>query len=269
MSEQSPITPTQRHDGWTPARRTKFLDHLAGRGNVRAACAHAGMSAEAAYRLRRREAAFARAWAAALGLAREAGGDELATRAIDGVEEDVWYRGELVGTRRKYDARLLLAHLARLDKLVEETPAGEDIHRFDELVALAAGAAVPDELRGEDGGLPRQREEHCRFAVENADLAPIFQADEKADPPADEAEERARAEALDAACMEAVAAAERDAGIAWDAWFAGACSLVDSSLGQSAAGPADPAPRTSSVSSTSSLAAALLGPNAAALVARA
>ncbi len=38
MTEHAPIAATMRHDGWTPARRTQFLDHLAHDGSVRAAC---------------------------------------------------------------------------------------------------------------------------------------------------------------------------------------------------------------------------------------
>ena len=116
MPVQAPITDrAQRHDGWTPERKARFLDCLAEKGNVRVACGRVGLSQQAAYVLRRRDAQFARGWAAALALARENSVQVLAERAIDGVEDPVWYRGELVGTRRKYDARLLLAHVGRLD----------------------------------------------------------------------------------------------------------------------------------------------------------
>ena len=54
-----PATPIVRHDGWTRERQALFLDCLAERGNVRLACTRAGMSPEAAYRLRRRDALFA------------------------------------------------------------------------------------------------------------------------------------------------------------------------------------------------------------------
>ncbi|HZF45769.1 MAG TPA: hypothetical protein VEZ26_05510 [Sphingomonadaceae bacterium] len=124
-----------RKDGWSGALKVRFLDHLANKGTVRAACAAVGMSAEAAYRLRRRDGLFARGWAAALVLAREVSSDELACRALDGIEEEVWHRGELVGTRRKYDTRLLLAHLARLDRMVEEQPDNGDAARFEDLLA--------------------------------------------------------------------------------------------------------------------------------------
>jgi hypothetical protein len=143
-----------RHDGWTDTRTAQFLEHLAGHGNVRAACARVSMSPEAAYRLRRRDALFARAWSAALNLAREASAEILACRAIDGIEEEVWYHGEVVGTRRRYDTRLLLAHLARLDALAERGAAAEDAARFDELLACIAGAEPPKDCRSRRTACP-------------------------------------------------------------------------------------------------------------------
>ena len=70
----------------------------------------------------------------------------LADRAIDGIEEPVFHRGELVGTRRRYDTRLLLAHIARLDILVDEEAASADAECFDELVACIAGEEPPEPL---------------------------------------------------------------------------------------------------------------------------
>ena len=129
--------------GWTPALKARFLDRLAAHGNARAACRNVGLSAEAAYKLRRRDPLFARGWAAALLLARDNGAQVLAERAIEGVEEPIYYRGELIGTRRRYDNRLLLAHLARLDRLADEAAAGEDAGRFDEVLAAIADGASP------------------------------------------------------------------------------------------------------------------------------
>jgi hypothetical protein len=51
---------------------------------------------------------------AALELAGAVGAEALASRALDGVEEQVWLLGERIGTRRKYEIRLLPAHVARL-----------------------------------------------------------------------------------------------------------------------------------------------------------
>ncbi len=146
--------------GWTPELKARFLDRLASHGNARAACRNVGLSAEAAYRLRRRDMLFARGWAAALVLARENGQQVLGERAIEGVEEQIYYRGELVGTRRRFDSRLLLAHLARLDKLANDRATDEDAGQFDALLAC-----VIEEC--EDGPLP-EREEFVATAADQA-----------------------------------------------------------------------------------------------------
>ena len=65
-------SPRPRHDGWTAERRRRFLEALAAGWDVGRACAFAGLSREAAYKLRRRETAFAQQWDAALQAARNA-----------------------------------------------------------------------------------------------------------------------------------------------------------------------------------------------------
>jgi len=212
--------------GWTPERKVQFLDHLARKGNVRAACARVRLSREAAYRLRRRDRLFARGWAAALIQAHEASIEVLAERAIDGIEEEVWHRGELVGTRRKYDSRLLLAHIARLDKAAENPAAQADAARFDELLARIGGDVLPGGLDSADGVLPLDRE---ATAVKTADEAEA----------AYEVEDRKR----DAGCYEGTLEARQEAGLAayragyvegkarFDAWFDNACLSVDYATG--------------------------------------
>jgi hypothetical protein len=203
MDLSNPPT-TIRHDGWTAARRIQFLEALAEDGNVRAASARVGMSRAAAYFLRRREPLFARAWAAAQLQARERVGEVLGTRAIEGIEEQVWHRGEVVGTRLRYDTRLLLAHMARLDKLAEDERAVEDAGRFDELLACVAGEPVPEELAVGPGELPVCRED---AALMYADLA----SDEA---PADDR--------YAARCRGTAEGHAR-----WDTWHASACDAVD------------------------------------------
>jgi len=162
------------HTAWDADRRVRFLHHLADKGDVRAACGRVGMSRTSAYLLRRRDAAFARAWQAALVQARRHVEEVLATRALDGVQEAVWFRGELVGTRRRYDSRLLLAHLARLDHMAGEDGAGEggaEADRFNEMLALVAGERADEALR--DAGaaadaLPLAREDYLNASVEPA-----------------------------------------------------------------------------------------------------
>lgn len=241
MTEQTPLTPTVRHDGWTPERKLQFLDYLANEGSVRAACARVGMSREAAYRLRRRDALFARGWNAALVLARDAGAEVLANRATDGIEEEIWYRGELVGTRRKYDSRLLLAHMARLDRLADDLlSVNGDAARFDELLALVGGETPPEALAIGFDGLPLDPEEAQAIARETA-------GDEWDQEPGERADESRQAACLRAAAEAAAGSAE---------WLTRAHARVDRVL----AAPISQ-PGTVSNVSTSPGAATYVGPD--------
>lgn len=208
-----------RRDGWTPALKARFLAVLSETGNARLAARRCELSAQSAYVQRRRDAAFARGWAAALLLARDHGAQVLAERAIEGVEEQIYYRGELVGTRRRYDARLLLAHIARLDRLADDAAAGEDAARFDELLAVIAGEGVPEALAREPELLPATREAHADQAAEDAEKA----AGE--DLPA--ARGKGAQGARKAAIREAGDAAWSAAAARWDGWFDRACAAVD------------------------------------------
>jgi hypothetical protein len=227
---------------WTAEVRTRFLDHLARRGSVRAACLRVGVSAEIAYRLRRRDEAFARGWAAAMVLARGETEQVLAEQAVEGVIDDVYYRGQCVGSRRRHDARLLLAHLARLDKLAADPRAKADAERFDEILAVVAGEEVPEELGCADRVLPVSRRRHVAQAGELARIEQLhaqFAWDEQSpdEDAADEeglldAEERwqretAALEAREAACDDAAAEAMFEAGREWDGWQARARAAVD------------------------------------------
>jgi hypothetical protein len=58
-----------RRDGWTAERRAVFLESLCERADVARACARAGLSRQAAYKLRRRDPVFALAWNVALDVA--------------------------------------------------------------------------------------------------------------------------------------------------------------------------------------------------------
>lgn len=214
--------------GWTPERQTQFLDHLALKGNVHASCRRVGLSREAAYRLRRRDRLFARGWAAAMVKAHDASIEVLADRAIEGVEEPIYHRGELVGTRRRYDTRLLLAHIARLDKLLEDEAAQTDAGRFDELLARIVGEDLPSGLDSEDGVLPLDRErlaERWGMDAENA-----FHEGESEDADEENLDEEA-AEALADEWAAAYRTGRADAERHWDNWFDNACGAVDYATG--------------------------------------
>ena len=127
-----------RHDGWTPERRRTFLEALAEGHTVEAACAHVGMSRVTAYALRRRDRGFALAWSAAVLRARDAVADTLTSRALDGQVETLTRADGSTVTRHRYDIRLGLALLARLDRLAAQ-PVTSDIGQPHE--AAVRGAA--------------------------------------------------------------------------------------------------------------------------------
>jgi len=208
-----------RRDGWTPELKACFLLLLAEAGNVRLSARRVGLSAQSAYVQRRRDPIFARGWAAALVHAREHAERVLADRAIDGVEEEVWHRGELVGTRRRYDSRLLLAHLARLDRQTEAGDAAADAGRFDEIVAVVAGVDVPAELADDQDDLPMSREAHAEEAANAAERALKNKLPSARTYKAEHDRDARLAEAGDAA----YAAAQAD----WQGWFDTVCATVD------------------------------------------
>ncbi len=139
------------------ADQVVFLERLSIGGSVRAASRVARVSHQTVYRLRRSCARFRAGWNAALLLARDHAEATLAENALHGVEEEVWYHGEAVGKRRRFDARLLLAHLARLDRLEEAPDASFHAGAFDEVL----------ERIGADEDLPD------RAAAAKADIEPV------------------------------------------------------------------------------------------------
>ena len=122
MTQSSPETPrpeTPRHDGFTPERQAAFLDALAASGSISAAAQAVGLSRTAIYNLRNREdeagAAFRAAWDARLRQAVAVLSETAFDRAINGVEEPVFHKGEQVGTRIRHNDRLLMFLLKSLD----------------------------------------------------------------------------------------------------------------------------------------------------------
>lgn len=226
---------TPRRDGWTPDLRARFLALLAEHGNVRVCAARCERSAQSTYVQRRRDPVFAQGWDAAMLLARDHAEQVLAHRALEGVEEIIFYRGEEVGSRRRYDSRLLLAHLARLDRIAQSAAARAGAARFDEIVAVVAGEALPEMVEADPHGpWPRPRADFVRDAViaaRDVAFAALYDADEDEESDSeygvdDDVDEDVEAEALEAADEAAEPAAEA----AWDDWIDRAHSRVDQVL---------------------------------------
>ncbi|MCZ8326037.1 MAG: hypothetical protein O9283_12315 [Sphingomonadaceae bacterium] len=155
---------------FTPARKRRFLDELARHGNVRVAAARVGVSRSGVYLARGRDGAFAAAWRAALVLGRDAAVAEVAERALEGWQEPVFYRGQQVALRRRYDSRLLLAHLARLDKACAEMADGGG--RGAEVLAADYDALCAALLDGDTGSGANFSSEPCPACPPPLDSAP-------------------------------------------------------------------------------------------------
>ena len=123
--------------------RIAFLEALAVSGSVRSAARRVKVSHQSVYRARRSSAAFGRAWDAAMVIARGQAEALLADYAMSGVEEEVWYHGEIVGTRRRVSDRLLLAHLGRLDRMRTDARIEALAEDFDGLLhRMRAGEPI-------------------------------------------------------------------------------------------------------------------------------
>lgn len=85
-----------------------FLHSLRHSGNVSAAAQHAGIARSTAYNWRQQDAGFAAAWEDALAEATDYLALEARRRALEGVEEVRYFKGEPVGTIRRYSDALLM-----------------------------------------------------------------------------------------------------------------------------------------------------------------
>lgn len=110
------IPSSTRRDGWTPFARRLFLEVLAETGRVSQAVEYCQLTKQSAYALRARDPLFAASWDAACELARAPLADALYEKALDGVTETITKDGEVVAERHRYDSRLSIAVLHRLDK---------------------------------------------------------------------------------------------------------------------------------------------------------
>ncbi len=159
MSSNTPPAPKTslrpQHNGWSPERQQRFLDHLALHGNVSAAARSAGMTKQSAYWLRRQAHSvdFAAAWDAALADRGRLIEDLAMDRLLDGEEEVIEREGVVVAVRRRpADVRLLLYHLKRLDRQRTDAlkpripPDSASVAKLRaELRALAAMPQGPDD----------------------------------------------------------------------------------------------------------------------------
>jgi hypothetical protein len=125
-TQRKQASPRYRRDGWTSARQAEFLDALKEQSSVLAACRQVGKSTTSAYKARERIAGFKARWDAALAAAAPRVIQEAMRRGVEGWDEPVFYKGEVVGTRKRHsDAMLrpLLHHAMRVSPAPGPAPA--------------------------------------------------------------------------------------------------------------------------------------------------
>lgn len=111
-TEQASKPKEKRHQRsgvrFSARKRKKFIAALEQLPNVTRACAAAGVSKQTAYTARNVDPDFRDAWDKALSNGIEQAEDELFRRAVEGVEEPVFYEGKRVDVVRKYSDLLLI-----------------------------------------------------------------------------------------------------------------------------------------------------------------
>ena len=137
----------------TARRRARFLEVLSKCANVAAAARAAEFSRQHAYRLRARDPRFAAAWDEALAEAVDGLAQLAWQRAVEGVEEPVYYRGEVVGQRRRTCNQLLMfllrAHRPEVYGTAARAPAAAPTDR-----PAAPDAAPGEQARSDPGSEP-------------------------------------------------------------------------------------------------------------------
>ena len=108
-----------RHDGWTTARIEAFLEELRATASITDACQAVGMARSSAYKLYARADSghIRKAWDEALRAATNVLVTTAFDRAVNGVCEQVWHNGRMVGFRERFDNRHLQFMLRARDLL--------------------------------------------------------------------------------------------------------------------------------------------------------
>jgi hypothetical protein len=106
----------------TQEQRDTFIATLADTRNVTVAAREAGIARRAAFALRARDEDFAADWLDAEEAASDLLEHEARKRAMEGIEEPVYYHGKKVGTVRRHSETLLLLFLRaeRPEKFAEK-----------------------------------------------------------------------------------------------------------------------------------------------------
>lgn len=91
--------------------KEKFLETLAQTGNVSKSAKKVGITRRRAYQVRHEDTEFSTLWDEAIEIAADALEEEARRRAVTGVLDPVFYKGDKVGAIRKYSDVLLIVLL--------------------------------------------------------------------------------------------------------------------------------------------------------------
>ncbi len=123
-----PVERHARYDGMSAVRKRAFLRALSETGEIRQACARVGVSQQTMWAVKRRSPEFAAACEKALRISLPCIAQIAYERAVEGWDEDVVVRGEVVGTRRRWSERLL-ADLLKAELAVRRAERVADAKR--------------------------------------------------------------------------------------------------------------------------------------------
>ncbi len=106
----TPVPRRTRRDGWTIERQRTFIQTLADTGSLRVAAQSVGMSEAGAIYLRKQPGAesFCAAWDAAVASGSARVRERLIDHALNGIPEEVYHAGKLVGERRRFNHRSMM-----------------------------------------------------------------------------------------------------------------------------------------------------------------
>ncbi len=96
------------HTDRTAKKKQAFLAALAETANVLKSSEIAKIARRTAYDWKSADSEFADAWERALDIGTDALEDEAVRRAVEGIDEPVFYRGKSCGVVRKYSDTLLI-----------------------------------------------------------------------------------------------------------------------------------------------------------------
>ena len=117
-----PARPRPRPRRATKTRQTAFLDGLRETGTLSGAARQSHVSRSTHYRWLARDPDYESAFAAATDEATDRLEEEARRRALDGVDEPIFYRGERIGVTRRYsDALLILLLRAKRPEQFRDT----------------------------------------------------------------------------------------------------------------------------------------------------